>query len=158
MAGKPPVVRLLEQQRVAFTLHAFDRSVRSAEEVARHTGVPPARVYKTLVVETTPPGRPALVMAPAGSEIDLKKVANALGVKRARMAAHRDAERLTGLEVGGISALALATRRWPTLLDMSAQRYPAVLVSAGVRGMDVELAVDDLLRLTGGRFADVVPD
>lgn len=154
MAAKPPVVRMLEQRGVPFTTHQFEDTVRSADEVARRTGLPPQRVFKTLVVETTPPGRPVLVMAPAGREVDLKKVAAATGVKRARMATHRDAERLTGLKVGGISALALAGRRWAVLLDESARGQPTVLVSAGVRGLDVEIAVDDLASLTGATFAD----
>ena len=152
MASRPLAVRLLEQRGIAHEVFAFDASIRSADDVARATGVPPSAVYKTLVVEQDPPkGKPYLVMMPSVSEIDLKVLAAALGVKKLRMASHRDAERHTGLQVGGISPLALLDRRLPTLIDERALAEDRVLVSAGQRGMDVSISVSDLIALTGAR-------
>lgn len=151
-APKPLAVRMLEQRKVRHRVFAFDDSIRSAQEVARVTGMPGDQVLKTLVVEQDPPsGKPFLVMMPSSLEIDLKTLAGSLGVKKLRMASHRDAERHTGLKVGGISALALLGRGFPILIEETASLFDEVLVSAGQRGWDVQLMLADLLELTGAR-------
>ena len=88
-------------------------------------------------------------MMPSTREVNLKVLAAHLGAKKLRMASHRDAERYTGLQVGGISALALLNKGFSVCIDDSAARHESILVSAGQRGMDVRLAVSDLLALTG---------
>ncbi|HNO66466.1 MAG TPA: YbaK/EbsC family protein [Tepidiformaceae bacterium] len=151
-AQKPMAIRMLEQKRVPHEVFAFDDAIRSAQEVARVTGIPPGQVLKTLVVEQEPPkGKPFLVMMPAEFEIDLKVLAASLGVKKLGMASHRDAEKYTGLQVGGISALALIGKGFPVLLEETATLFDEVLVSAGQRGYDVRLSVADLVSLTGAR-------
>lgn len=149
---KPLAVRMLEQRKVAHDVFAFDDSIRSAEEVARATGMALQEVYKTLVVEHDPPkGKPNLVMMPADSELDLKALASVIGAKKLRMATHADAERHTGLQVGGISALGLLGKGFPVYIDARATEHSHILVSAGQRGFDVRLAVPDLLALTSAR-------
>lgn len=157
-ASKPPAVRLLEARKVPHRLIRFDPAIRSAVDVAREAGVEPDRVLKTLVLESEPPQRkPVLLMAPATIEVDLKQLAAALGMKRLRMARHADAERMTGLEVGGISALALAGKGFLALVDASVLHHATVFVSAGVRGADIELAPADLVAVTGARPVDLFP-
>ncbi|MBI5947094.1 MAG: aminoacyl-tRNA deacylase [Chloroflexi bacterium] len=153
MATKPLAVRLLEQRKIAHEVFAFDPAIRDAGEVAAVTGHSPAEVYKTLVVEHDPPkGKPLLVMAPSDTEVDLKVLAAAVGAKKLRMASHRDAEQATGLQVGGISALALLDRRFPAYIDARAVALTHLLVSAGQRGFDVRLSLADLLALTGAQL------
>lgn len=150
--SKPLAVRVLEQLKIAHEVFAFDAAIRSAEEVARVSGVPPARVLKTLVIEQDlPRGRPYLLMMPSNLEVELRVLAADLGVKKLRMAAHRDAERHTGLQVGGISALALLGKGFAVLIERSALEHHGVLVSAGQRGMDVRMRVADLVAVTGAR-------
>ncbi|MEJ5222724.1 MAG: YbaK/EbsC family protein [Tepidiforma sp.] len=153
---KPAAVKLLEARGVPHRLVRFDPAIRSAEGVAAATEVEPERVVKTLVVEEEPArGRPYLVMVRGSAGLDLKRLASQLGVKRLRMAAPADAERLTGLKLGGISALALTGRGFRVLLDASAMAHETVLVSAGERGADVELRPGDLAALTGALLVDV---
>jgi Cys-tRNA(Pro)/Cys-tRNA(Cys) deacylase len=148
---------MLEQRKVPHEVFAFDDSIRSAQEVARVTGMPPEQVLKTLVVEHDPPkGKPMLVMMPSSLEIDLKVLATNIGAKKLRMASHRDAERHTGLKVGGISALALTGRGFAVYIDESAQLFEEVLVSAGQRGYDLRLALADLLAITGATLIRAV--
>ena len=150
--NKPLAIRMLEQRKIPHEVFAFDDSVRSADGVAAHTGSPPHLVYKTLVVELDPPrGKPYLVMVPADSQIELKILATSVGVKSLRMALQKDAERHTGLQVGGISALALLGRGFTVLIDERAMQEDAVLVSAGQRGYDVRLKVTDLVALTAAK-------
>lgn len=150
MVQKPMAVRMLEQRGIAHELFTFDPAIRSAEEVALATGMDLNEVYKTLVVEGDPPkGKPSLVLVPADSELNLKALASALGVKKLRMASHADAERATGLKVGGISALALRGKGFAVYIDARANELQHILVSAGERGFDVRLAVSDLRELTG---------
>ncbi len=152
MPARPLAVRLLEQRKIPHEVFEFDAAIRSAEQVAAATGVSPELVYKTLVVELDPPkGKPYLVMVPSDSEIDLKVLARELDVKKLRMAAHRDAERHTGLQVGGISALALVDRQFPTLIDARSGEHLQILVSGGQRGVDVRIAVADLVAMTRAR-------
>lgn len=152
MAAKPLAVRVLEQRRIAHEVFTFDASIRAADVVAEATGMPGDLVYKTLVVELDPPkGKPYLVMVPSDSELDLKVLARELDVKKLRMAAHRDAERHTGLQVGGIGALALLDRGFTVLIDARSLAHERILVSGGQRGVDIRLAVADLVALTKAR-------
>jgi Cys-tRNA(Pro)/Cys-tRNA(Cys) deacylase len=152
MSAKPLSVRLLEQKRIAHQVFEFDYAIRDAGEVAAALGFPPELVYKTLVIEHDPPkGKPFIVMVPSDSEVDLKVLAKGVGAKKLRMAGHRDAERLTGLQVGGIGALALLGRGFTTLIDERVLAQDRILVSAGQRGFDIGIGVADLIRLTGSR-------
>lgn len=145
-------IRMLEQKKIQHEVFAFDDSIRSAQEVARVTGMPPEQVLKTLVVEQEPPkGKPYLVMMPSSLEIDLKVLATSLDVKKLWMASHRDAEKYTGLQIGGISALALLGKGFSVLIEETATLFDEVLVSAGQRGFDVRLSLADLLALTDAR-------
>jgi Cys-tRNA(Pro)/Cys-tRNA(Cys) deacylase len=155
--GKTLAMRVLEGQGVPYQALVFPEDVHDAQGVAEHTGYPPESVYKTLVVETDDPDhKPLLVMIDATSTLDLKKLAAAVGVKKAAMARHADAERLTGLQVGGISALALLNKGFDVYLDELATLHEQVLVSAGQRGINLRLPVADLIRVTGARLVDVV--
>lgn len=158
MAKKLNSMRLLEMQGVAYEALYFPDTVRSALGVAEHLGIEAAHVYKTLVV-VLPTGKPALVLIAGDRELQLKPLAQALGVKKMRMATQQEAEAWTGLQVGGISALALQHRGFPVYVDAAVTALPTVLVSAGQRGCNVRLAVRDLLRVTDARVIDVTtPD
>jgi Cys-tRNA(Pro)/Cys-tRNA(Cys) deacylase len=117
-------------------------------------GVPAAQVFKTLVV-TRPPQKPMLVMIPADRQLDLKKLAKAVGEKKVKMAGHSEAELLTGLQVGGISALALTNKGFAVFLDKSAESFDQIYVSAGQRGLDIQLTVKDLVKITRARLVEV---
>ena len=157
VAKKPLGVRVLEQRGISHTVVEFPDEIRSAAGVAETTGIGTHEVLKTLVVleDGSSSSPPYLVLAAADVTVDLKLLARHLGVKKLAMAAHKDAERLTGLRVGGISALALFQKRWPVLVDDGVRDLDAVLVSAGARGFDVRLAVTDLMDVTGASFAPV---
>lgn len=121
-------------------------------EAARALGADPATVFKTLVASAG--DEHVLAVVPVAAKLDLKALARAAGARRATMAERADAERLTGSVIGGISPLGGRTRL-PVILDESALGHRAILVSAGRRGLDVELAPGDLLRVTGGAAAPI---
>ena len=153
---KPLGVRVLEQRRIDHEVVRFPDDVRSAAGVAEAAGLGLNEVFKTLVIQTGRASeKPFLVLVPADREVDLKLLAAQVGAKRLQMATHRDAERLTGLKVGGISSLALLQKAWRVLIDDSAAQLSTVLVSAGARGWDVRLAVSDLISLTGAQLVRV---
>lgn len=153
MGDKTIAMKLLEGKRVPYTVYSYPDSERDAELIADLIGVPAARVFKTLVVARDR-GKPMLVMVPANKQLDLKGLAKGVGEKKLKMASHNEAEELTGLEVGGISALALINKGFSIYLDKSAQDYDKILVSAGQRGLDVELAVADLIKLTRAHMVE----
>lgn len=157
-AFKNNVTRLLDSRKVKYRMHLYDYAagVHSAVEVAAAVGLPPGQVFKTLVVLADDPRRkPMLVIAPGPDTLDLRVLAKEVGVKKARMAAHDEAEALTGLQTGGISALALVNRGFDTYLDAQARAYATIAVSAGERGANVELAVDELVALTRARWVEL---
>jgi Cys-tRNA(Pro)/Cys-tRNA(Cys) deacylase len=94
-------------------------------------------------------------MVPADRQLDLKKLARVIGEKKLKMAGHDEAEAVTGLQVGGISALALLNKGFVILIDDAARDQPAIYVSSGQRGMNLRLAPADLVRVTRARYADV---
>jgi Cys-tRNA(Pro)/Cys-tRNA(Cys) deacylase len=121
-------------------------------EAATALGIDPRQVFKTLVADVD--GALTVAVVPVDGQLDLKGLAAAVGGKKAAMADPAAAERATGYVVGGISPLG-QRRRLATVVDESALEFPAVLVSAGRRGVDVELAPADLVRLTGARTAPI---
>lgn len=155
MKAKLNSMRLLEQHEIPYEVIEFDESMRDAEEIAETLGIPPHMVYKTLVAEPEGGGKPFLVMLAADRRLNLKRLAQAAGVKKVRMAAHKDAEALTGLKVGGISALALTHKNWIVFLDKPAMELQAILISGGQRGIDLRVPVLDLMRVVRARIADV---
>jgi Cys-tRNA(Pro)/Cys-tRNA(Cys) deacylase len=142
-----------KRAKIAFTLHEYDHDPAAASyglEAAAALGLPPGQVFKTLVASVD--GNLAVAVVPVASSLDLKALAAAAGGKRAAMADQRDAERTTGYVAGGISPLG-QKRRLPTYLDASAEAFDTIHVSAGRRGLEIELAPADLLRLTSGTLA-----
>jgi len=154
-AKKTQAVRLLESKGITHRVTVYDDAgaFHTGEEAAALVGAPVEAVYKTLVVLREPAGgRPLLVIVPVGAQANLKALASARGEKRLRMATQKEAEKLTGMQVGGISALAVTEGRFDVLIDETARSLEMIHVSAGARGVDVELAVADLVRLTKASY------
>lgn len=153
-AGTPATVALA-RAGVAFTVHAYEHDPRAAAyglEAAEKLGLDPERVFKTLLAAVD--GSLAVAIVPVAMLLDLKALANAVGGKRAELADPAVAERKTGYVVGGISPIGQKTPL-PTVLDESAILCETIFVSGGRRGLDLELAPDDLLAVTGGRYAPI---
>ncbi len=153
---KTLAMKLLEGKKVPYETMAYSISLRDAKEVAAALDIPAGEVFKTLVVPRPKPAKPMLVMIPADRQLDLKKLAAAVKAKKLKMATHSEAERLTGLQVGGISALALLNRGFAIFLNESANSLDQVVISAGQRGLQIKLAVADLVVVTGAQFVDAV--
>ncbi len=140
------------------TLHPYEHDPHAQSfglEAAAALGVDPGRVYKTLIVDTS--AALAVGVVPVTCSLDLKALATALDAKKVHMATHTQAERSTGMVVGGISPVGQRSRLH-TVLDDSMQRHPTVLVSAGRRGLDIELSPQDLATITEATFVRIRRD
>ena len=153
MSEKTNAMRWLETQHIPYEAFYFSPTIHSADEVADLLGLPASRVYKTLVVKREK-GRPLLVIVAGDREVDLRRLARSLSEKTLSMATQREAERLTGLQVGGISALALLNRGFDVYLDRAAEALDTILVSAGKRGINLRLGVADLVKATGANVVE----
>lgn len=146
-AGGTPATVALTRAGVEFVLHAYQHDPRAASyglEAAEALGLPAERVFKTLLADVD--GRLAVGIVPVSGQLDLKALARALGGSRAAMADQAAAERATGYVVGGISPFG-QKKRLPTVLNASALGHGTVLVSAGRRGLDLEVSPADLVRV-----------
>ncbi|MEU0911627.1 Cys-tRNA(Pro) deacylase [Streptomyces althioticus] len=152
--GTPATVALTAAG-VPFTVHSYDHDPSHpsyGEEAAEAMGVSPDRVFKTLVADVD--GALTVAVVPVAGQLDLKALASAAGGKRASMADPALAERTTGYVRGGISPLG-QRKKLPTVLDESAARHDTICVSAGRRGLEVELAPADLANLTSAVLAPI---
>lgn len=152
-----PAITALERSGRPFTVHEYHLGDEApegtfGEAVAAALGVPPERVLKTLVA--TVDGDPVVAIVPSAGSLSTKALARARGGKRAALADPGDAERLTGYVVGGISPFG-HRRRLPALVDAAALGYETVFVSAGRRGLQVEVAPGDLVEMTGAETAEI---
>ncbi|MFD4987608.1 Cys-tRNA(Pro) deacylase [Streptomyces sp. NPDC058374] len=154
-AGGTPATVALAAAGAPFTTHAYEHDPAHpsyGEEAAEAMGVSPDRVFKTLVAEVD--GHLTVAVVPVSGTLDLKALATAAGGKKAAMADPAAAERTTGYVRGGISPLG-QRKRLPTVLDASAVDHPTICVSAGRRGLEVELAPEVLVGLTGAVTAAI---
>ncbi len=155
MAGKgTPATALLAKQKVPHQVHTYEHGAGQAygPEAAERLGLDPERVFKTLVAEVD--GTLTVGVVPVSATLDLKALAGALGGKRARMADVAAAERATGYVAGGISPLG-QRKRLSTVIDASAQQWETVFCSGGRRGLEIELAPADLVRLCAAKVAPI---
>jgi len=148
-----PATATVAKAKVEHRIHEYHHDPDAPSyglEAAEQLGVDPDSVFKTLVAEVD--GRLAVAVVPVAARLDLKALAAAAGGRRAVMAEAADAERATGYVVGGISPLG-HRKRLPVFLDESMEGRPTVMVSAGRRGLQLELSPADLARLAGATFA-----
>ncbi|WP_405873738.1 Cys-tRNA(Pro) deacylase [Streptomyces sp. NBC_00005] len=154
-SGGTPATVALTTAGVTYTVHSYDHDPSHpsyGEEAAEAMRVSPERVFKTLVADVD--GALTVAVVPVAGQLDLKALASAVGGKRATMADPALAERTTGYVRGGISPLG-QRRKLPTVLDASAAAHPTICISAGRRGLEVELSPEDLTKLTEAVVAPI---
>ena len=149
-----PGILAAQRARVAFTVHEYEHDPAAesyGNEAVEKTGANPDQVFKTLVVSLD--GKDlAVAVVPVSAMLSLKLIARAAGAKKAAMADKQLVQRTTGYVLGGVSPLG-QKKRLKTFIDDSARNFATLFVSAGKRGLEIELAPEDLARLTGATFA-----
>lgn len=156
MTRKTQAMRLLDSKHIPYIATTYDTAAgfHSAEEAAAILGVPLNEMYKTLVVlREGVKARPMIVMIPSDAQLDLKLLAQALGEKKLRMATQREAEQLTGMQVGGISVLGLKRpAAFDVFIDERARELETIHISAGERGIEIALRLADLMGVSGAEY------
>ena len=153
-----PAIRLLKKQKIAHSVHEYDHDPNNSNfglEASEKLGLSPDTVFKTLLVTD---GKAYFVaILPVCHLLNLKKMANAVGVKKLVMANPSDAERLTGYIVGGISPIG-QKKRLKTVIHSSAQNLDKMYVSGGKRGLDIGIAPDELAGVLTAQFCDIIDE
>ena len=151
-----PAIDLLKKNRAEYQVHSYSHDPKAASyglEAAEKLGLNPAQVFKTLLAASEK-GELLVAVVPVGGSLDLKALAQAAGVKKVEMADPQAAQRSTGYLLGGISPLG-QKKRLRTFIDSSAQAQPSIYVSAGRRGLEVQLSAATLAQCTNASFADL---
>jgi Cys-tRNA(Pro)/Cys-tRNA(Cys) deacylase len=153
--AKTNAARLLDSLNITYELRPYevDPDDLTAISVARKIGLHPEQVFKTLLAQTNS-GEHLFAVIPANAELDLKKLANAAGAKKAELASLKEVEPLTGYIRGGVTVMA-ARKPFPAYTDETIRLFDVISVSAGQRGLQLLLAPADYLRATGATLADL---
>lgn len=149
------VTRLLDSKNIVYFTVEIPAEKLGAVETADYLKVPPSMIYKTIVLLREKKGKSILAVVPGDLRVDLKSVAAILGEKKVSTATEKEAESLTGLKVGGISALALLNRDFEILLDDSAANLEEFYVSGGMCGLMIQMRVNDFQSITSARMASI---
>ena len=149
------VTRLLQNRKIPFEIFEIPGGKRTAQETAKILNVPVERVFKSIVLQPVVPGKPILAIIPANKTADLKLIAKFLNEKKLLFPTPQEAEQMTGLQTGGISALALINRGFRILLDSSANEMDWMHVSGGERGINIKLQVKDFIKITNARIGAI---
>jgi Cys-tRNA(Pro)/Cys-tRNA(Cys) deacylase len=152
------VTRMLDKKKIKYQAHALPEEKVGAVEAAEIIGVPLEMVYKTIVAIRPKGGKPILSLIPADKDLDLKALAKALGEKKISLASHAEAEKLTGLQTGGISPLALINKGFQVMADDSFTAREQVVLSGGQRGLNIQIAHTDVIKLVNLRVAPIASE
>lgn len=151
-----PGINAVKKSKVSYKIHEYlheESSESYGLEAAEKLAVDQARIFKTLVVALD--SKELVVgVVPVSSKLSMKLVARVAAAKKATMAATADVERSTGYVLGGVSPLG-QKKRLKTIIDSSAANWPTIYVSAGRRGLEIELSPSDLAKLTSAMLADI---
>lgn len=151
-----PAINTSKKAKIPFTVHEYVHDPACAAyglEAAEKLNIDPEQVFKTLIADLG--GELVVAIIPVTAMLSLKLLAKAAEAKKATMADKGAAERSTGYVLGGISPLG-QKKRLRTMIDLSALDHPTIHVSAGRRGLEIELAPEDLRRLTSAQFANLI--
>ena len=149
------VTRFLDSRKVPYTVFELPREKLGGEEVARLLNVLPEIVFKSIVILRKGPGKPILAVVPGNTEVNLKKLAASVGEKKVSPATQREAEKITRLQAGGISPLALINRGFEIVIHRSVQEFEEIHISGGELGVNIRLSSTDLINLTRAKVADI---
>ncbi len=152
---KNNITRLLDSQKIPYAAYELSADKHGALETARLLDLDPRQVFKSIVVTREAKGKLVLALVPGTAEVDLKALAQALGEKKLLLPTEREAERLTGLQAGGISPLALFNKGFQFVLDESAELYDEIHISGGQRGLNIRLPVSALVSLINAKVANI---
>ena len=151
-----PAINLLKKKKINYQIHSYEHDPRAASyglEAAEKLALDPARVFKTLLVQTETKELLVAIL-PVKNSLNLKQLASVAKVKKLEMADPHQAQRTTGYLLGGISPLG-QKKALRTFVDQSAADFATIFVSAGRRGLEIELQAGDLLQLTAGMSAEI---
>ena len=149
------VTRLLDSRKIKYDIFELPGEKLAADEVARLIDAIPEIVFKSIVISRKSPGKPILAVVPGNQDVDLKKLAKAVGEKKVSPATQKEAENLTKLLTGGISPLALINKGFEILIHKSILDHDQVHISGGERGLNLRLASKDLVKVVQARVADI---
>ena len=149
------ITRLLDAKKIPYTIYELPPEKLSAVETAQLLNIPLEQVYKTIVVIREGRGKPILAVVPGTTEVDLKLLAKALDEKKLHLPTEQEAERLTGLQAGGISPLALVNKGFQVVIDTGVKNNKELHISGGQRGLNIRLPVEALISLTHARIEKI---
>ena len=149
------VTRLLDNRKINHKTFELPRQKLGAEQTASLLNVPLSIIFKSIVIERVTPGKPILAVVPGDKEVNLKALAKVVGEKKVITATQKNAERLTKLQVGGISPLALINRGFEVVIDNSVLDQESVHISGGELGVNIRLRSRDLVDLTQAAVAKI---
>lgn len=147
------VTRFLDAKKVKYKVFDLPVEKLGALKSARLMEISPSQVFKTIVVLRSKPGKPILAVVPGNHEVDLKSLAAVTGEKKLQTSTQAEAEKMTGLQTGGISPLALINKGFQVWLDIAATNFEDIHVSGGQRGLNIRLPVNALILLTNAHVA-----
>jgi len=151
-----PGINVAKKSHISYHVHEYSHDAKSdsyGDEAATKLGVTADRVFKTLVVSLEN-NELAVAVIPVSTKLSMKLMAKACNSKKATMASKADVERSTGYVIGGVSPLG-QKKRLKTVIDVSTKQFTTVFVSAGKRGLEIELSSEDLQQLTKATMADI---